>query len=106
MKEKSIEQENKKNYHFEKLTPKSDTDITLANKFGATNPHSALAYLRLLNTNTQQERENLRRAKEYLSIRNKIVHMDTKIKKKEAYEIVECINSLCRAINDGRIIIL
>lgn len=27
MKEKSIEQENKKNYHFEKLTPKSDTDI-------------------------------------------------------------------------------
>ena len=27
MKKKSKEQEDKKNYHFEKLTPKSDTDI-------------------------------------------------------------------------------
>ena len=81
-------------------------EITLTNKFGANNSHSALMLLRLLNTNTQEDRENLQRAREYLSIRNKIVHTDTKIRKKEAFEIVECIASICRAINNGRIIML
>lgn len=81
-------------------------EITLTNKFGANNSHSALMLLRLLNTNTQEDRENLQRAREYLSIRNKIVHTDTKIRKKKAFEIVECIASICRAINNGRIIML
>ena len=81
-------------------------EITLANKFGANNSHSTLTLLRLLNTNTQEDRENLQRAREYLSVRNKIVHTDTKIRKREAVEIVECITSLCRAINNNRIIML
>ena len=44
-------------------------EITLANKFGANNSHSTLTLLRLLNTNTQEDRENFQRAREYLSIK-------------------------------------
>lgn len=82
-------------------------EITLSKKFGGNrNPRSDLMLLKLLNTNTPEDSENLQKAKEYLSIRNKIVHTDTRIKKKEAIQIIDCLDSLCNAIHDGRILLL
>lgn len=55
---------------------------------------------------TKEDKENLQRAKEYLNVRNQVVHTEIKIKEKKAVEIVNCITSLCEAINNDRIIIL
>lgn len=81
-------------------------EITIEKKFGAGNLRSSLSLLGLLNTNTKEDKENLQRAKEYLNVRNQVVHTEIKIKEKKAVEIVNCITSLCEAINNGRIIIL
>lgn len=81
-------------------------EITLVNRFSTSNSHSVLMILKLLNSNSQKDRKNIEKAIKYLSVRNKIVHTDMKIKKNEAFEIVECITSLCNAINDGSIIML
>ncbi len=79
---------------------------TLVNKFELNSRHySTLMTLRLLNTNTPKDKENIQKAKEYLSVRNRIVHGDMRVGKKEAEEIIRCIESLCKSINNGEIII-
>lgn len=96
-----------KEYNAAVISVFRSLDIALANKFKDNKyGRSTLMLLGLLNTNTQEDKINLQKAKEYLSIRNKILHTNMQISKEEASRIIECIDSLCKAINLGRIIIL
>ena len=82
-------------------------EITITRKFGENkNALSIIGYLKLLNSNNKHNRELLVRAKEYLNVRNRIVHMDISVKKKESLDIVNCVDELCNAIERDEIIIL
>ncbi len=82
-------------------------ETTLRNKFDINKKHySILTALRLLNTYTNEDRENIQKTREFISIRNRIVHSDVKVAKKQAEEIVSCIESVCKSINEGKIIML
>lgn len=80
-------------------------EITLSRKFKLENA-SLIGSLNLLNTNNVEDREILSKVKGYRQIRNNIVHNNVNVGKKQANDIISCIEKLCTSINNGDIIIL
>lgn len=96
----------KKEYNAAVISVFRYLEITLCDNFEKERtPRSYLILLRSLRANNLQDSKNIFMAKEYLSIRNKIVHTDSIVNKKEATQIVTCINSLCEAIKRGDVYI-
>lgn len=86
-------------FRFLEITMRTKLDL---NKM----PSSLSAKLSLLNSNSKVNANLINKTKDYLRLRNQIVHSDTEIDKKTATEIVKCVSSLCDAINKGEVIIL
>lgn len=80
-------------------------EITLSRKFKLENA-SLIGSLNLLNTNNAEDRKILSKVKGYRQIRNNIVHNNINVGKKQANDIISCIEKLCTSINNGDIIIL
>ena len=80
-------------------------EITLSRKFKLENA-SLIGSLNLLNTNNAEDRKILSKVKLYRQIRNNIVHNNVNVGKKQANDIISCIEKLCTSINNGDIIIL
>ena len=80
-------------------------EITLSRKFKLENA-SLIGSLNLLNTNNAEDRKILSKVKGYRQIRNNIVHNNVNVGKKQANDIISCIEKLCTSINNGDIIIL
>lgn len=78
-------------------------ELTIAKKFDIDLP--ALMILRRLSANTEEDRENLQAAIGYARVRNRIVHSNEKIQKREAEAVVNCIDLLCKSIESGKIIL-
>ena len=80
-------------------------EITLSKKFKLENA-SLIGSLNLLNTNNDEDSETLSKVRGYMLIRNNIVHNNVNVGKKQANDIISCIEKLCTSINNGDIIIL
>lgn len=80
-------------------------EITLSRKYDFVRI-SLMESLNLLNTNNAEDEEALYKVKKYRKIRNNIVHNNVNVGKREAKDIISCIEKLCASINSGNIIIL
>lgn len=80
-------------------------EITLSRKYDFARL-SLMESLNLLNTNNVEDEEVLYKVKKYRKIRNNIVHNNVNIGKREAKDIISCIEKLCTSINSGNIIVL
>lgn len=80
-------------------------EITLSRKYDFARL-SLMESLNLLNTNNAEDEEVLYKVKKYRKIRNNIVHNNVNIGKREAKDIISCIEKLCTSINSGNIIVL
>lgn len=80
-------------------------EVTLSRKYGLERA-SLVETLNLLNTNNAEDEEVLYRVKKYRKTRNNIVHNNVNIGKREANDIISCIEKLCASINSGNVIIL
>ena len=80
-------------------------EITLSRKYDFARL-SLMESLSLLNTNNAEDEEFLYKVKKYRKIRNNIVHNNVNIGKREAKDIISCIEKLCTSINSGNIIVL
>lgn len=80
-------------------------EITLSRKYDFARL-SLMESLNLLNTNNAEDEEVLYKVKKYRKIRNNIVHNNVNIGKREAKDIISCIEKICTSINSGNIIVL
>lgn len=80
-------------------------EITLSKECDLGNT-SLMEALNLLNTNNDEDKEMLYKVKRYRKIRNDIVHNNKNVEKKEAEDIISCIEKLCESIKGGNIIVL
>lgn len=82
-------------------------ETTLSDKFGEEYKSAPLMnLLSLLNSNNSKDKQLISKAKEYRKTRNNVVHTNITLSKKEATNVVQCIDELCRLINEGNIVIL
>lgn len=81
-------------------------ETTLREHFHQNNNPAVMGYLNLLNTYNEKDKNNLKKVKAYVAIRNEIVHTNQKVNKKQAEEIIADVVELCAAIKDGRVIML
>lgn len=81
-------------------------ETTLADKDGIkSKPIPFLNQLNLLQTNDNNKKKLIDSVKEFRRVRNNIVHTNMTISKKEATHIVQGIDNLCKAIQEGTIYI-
>lgn len=80
-------------------------EITLSKECDLGNT-SLMEALNLLNTNNDEDKEMLYKVKRYRKIRNDIVHNNKNVEKKEAEDIISCIEKLCESIKGRNIIVL
>ena len=80
-------------------------EITLSSKYNLEKT-SLMESLNLLNTNNNEDKDILYKVKKYRRTRNNIVHNNVNIGKREAKDIISCIEKLCASINGGNIVIL
>lgn len=81
-------------------------ETTLENRFGAGKSVSTMNMVNLLNTNDPTQKKLLMDVKKYRNVRNSLVHTNASISRREATDIVNSVDELCKAINDGDIIML
>lgn len=82
-------------------------ETTLSNKYSDySKSSSSLNLLNVLNSNNKKNSELIFKVKGYRKVRNTIVHANINISKKEATDIIICIDELCKAINSDDMFIL
>lgn len=81
-------------------------ETTLSRKFDLPKPTSLGKSLSILNSNSIDDKEIIRKVRGYSKIRNSVVHTNENVSKKQATDIIFCIEKLCEAIQNGSIIML
>ena len=82
-------------------------ESTLSIKYSDTSkPSSPFGILNILNSNSDKNKKLLLKVKEYRQVRNNVVHANATVNKKEATDIVNSIEELCKVIDNGEVIVL
>ncbi|QUO20764.1 SIR2 family protein [Clostridiaceae bacterium Marseille-Q4143] len=96
---------NKGEYNAAVIAAYRFLEITMSKRF-VFDETSLMKSLNLLNTNNAEDKEALFKVKEYRKIRNSIVHENVMIGKKQAKDIISCVDRVCTSVNNGNIIVL
>ena len=112
--EKKKESENEKDYWrlFDKgeynasiIAAFRFLEITLSNIHGL-EKNSMMESLNLLKMNNAEDQEILYKVKKYRKLRNNVVHNNVNIGKREAKDVIACIEKLCTSIDSGNMTII
>ena len=80
-------------------------EITLSNIHGL-EKKSMMESLNLLKMNNAEDQEVLYKVKKYRRLRNNVVHNNVNIRKREAKDVISCIEKLCTFIDSGNMTII